>query len=1227
MRVNKNNTTMKPKLLLLFLFTFFIGLSNNDKYRLILVDNPSTTITIGWNQISGTNPTVYYGTTDNGTNWNLYPNSKTVDRTVSFRGMSNNFARITGLLPNTSYYFVIRDSQGTSQRFWFKTAPNDLSRLSFIAGGDSRNNRTPRQNANRLVAKLKPHAVFFGGDAINSDVDIEWQDWLDDWQLTTATDGRMFPIVPIRGNHEAAGTWEKLFDIPTVEYYAITFGNNLYKMFCLNSEISEAGTQLTWLTNELNNSGSSIWKGAQYHKPMRPHNAAKSEGTGEYNNWAQLFYDNEVKLVVECDSHTVKTTWPVRPSSAPGNDEGFIRDDTNGTVYMGEGCWGAQLRAADDAKSWTRNSGSFNQFKLIFVDQNCIEARTIRIDNAASVAEGSNSNPFILPTNLDVWNPGNGDVVTICQGTPLPTPSIDSSTFTNGSCFDNGSAINFSIDVLDVGSGINNVNFYLEGVLIGSDYTAPYNIIHNFPSGVNTVTVVATDSNGRTDTLTRYFYVGDFGETITCSILNADDDVEESQNGVLYTDSSDLEFVYDSFNSNGYQTIGLRFGNIKIPQGAIVNSAYIQFSTDEANTATTNLLISIEDTSNAEEYVEALTYGVSSRNYINQNVAWNPPAWNTIDEAGTNQRTPSLVGLVQTINDKNDWEAGNALAFKVVGTANSLTSTSAKRVADSFEGGATKAPKLIINYTYACCGALVTEWDGSSWSNGLPNKITAAVFSGNYTMNSNIEACSVYITNNSSVVINPNYTLTVKNQIDVDNGSSLTVENNASLVQIDKNYTNTGIVNVKRNSSPMIRLDYTAWSSPVSNQQLQSFSPNTIPTRFYEYLYTGTTTPTAYQSVNSSTNFESGKGYMIRVDNTWSSSTASSYNGTFIGVANNGTINQNVGTGYNLLGNPYPSPINANQFLMDNPSVGTLYFWTNTTPASGGTYPQNNFASYTILGGTAAYASAVIPNGSIQVGQGFFLNSTSSAIIEFNNNQRERTTNTQFFRANQSIATDKNRVWLSLNDNNISYNQILVGYTDGATDGFDNMIDGRIIDDSKTVLYSLINQNKYVIQGKGLPFDDNDSVPLGINILENGTYTISINQMDGLFTNQNIYLKDKLYNIIHDLKMTPYQFQSQQGVHENRFELIYKNSSLSNESFTSENKVIVAKKENEIIVSSSNEKIIDISVYDALGRTVFYESNVNTKSFSIDKLTSKNNILLLTIKTESGTIKKAKIIF
>src|SRR5690606_23358374 len=126
---------------------------------------------------------------------------------------------------------------------------------------------------------------------------------------------------------------------------------------------------------------------------------------------------------------------------------------------------------------------------------------------------------------------------------------------------------------------------------------------------------------------------------------------------------------------------------------------------------------------------------------------------------------------------------------------------------------------------------------------------------------------------------------------------------------------------------PMIRLDYTAWSSPVSNQQLQAFSPNTVATRFYEYLYTGTTTPTAYQSVTATNNFTAGKGYMIRVDNTWSSVTPSAYNGQFSGVPFNGDLSVSLGKGYNLLGNPYASPIDANRFMSDNETaIGALYF-------------------------------------------------------------------------------------------------------------------------------------------------------------------------------------------------------------------------------------------------------------------------------------------------------------
>jgi hypothetical protein len=730
---------MKNNYLLLLLFVSVLGFSNTDKYRIVLLDDPSSTITIAWNQISGTAPTVYYGTTDFGTNWASYPNSKTPDRTMVFRGMNNQFARISGLTPNTAYYFVIRDSQGTSQRFWFKTAPNDLSRLSFIAGGDSRNNRTPRQNANRLVAKLKPNAVLFGGDMTDSDNDAQWQEWFDDWQLTTASDGRMFPIVPTRGNHEGASTIYNLFDTPTADsYYAITFGNNLFRLYTLNSEISTTGNQNTWLNSDLAAHTNTIWKSAQYHKPMRPHVGSKSEGTHVYNAWANTFYNNEVRLVIDSDSHCVKQTWPVKPSTEPGSSEGFIQDNSNGTVYLGEGCWGAPLRTADDNKPWTRNSGSFNQFNLIFVDQNKIEARAINVDNANTVGENTNDNSFNLPTNLNVWNPSNGDVVEIFKNSYQPSPQI-AMAVPNGQCYDDGNNIEIDVNIVENGGGVTNVNFYSNGTYIGSDATFPFSYTHNFTPGIHTIMTVATDANGRTATSERYIFVESFINDITFSILTGDDDVEEAQDGRLYTDSSDLEMVYDSFNNLFYQTIGLRFGNIKIPQGAVINSAYIQFTADESNSATTELLITIEDSENAGEYVESLPFGVSSRTYLPQSVSWSPPAWTVIDQSNANQRTPSLVNLVQQIVSKPTWETGNSLAFKINGTGVSLTSTSAKRVADAFEGGAAKAPKLVVNYSYSCSTLTTPQFNFGN---------DVIVFSKNNTIgiqsNENINEIQVY---------------------------------------------------------------------------------------------------------------------------------------------------------------------------------------------------------------------------------------------------------------------------------------------------------------------------------------------------------------------------------------------------------------------------------------------------------------------------------------------------
>ncbi len=662
-----------------------------SRYRLSLRDNPATSIVIGWDQLSGSNPTVHYGTSDQGTNYTAYPSSKSPDRSVSYKGMSNQFVRLTGLQPNTAYYFVIHDSQGTSQRFWFKTAPdNPNERLSFIAGGDSRNNRTPRRNANTLVAKLRPHAVMFGGDMTNGDSNSEWLEWFDDWQNTIASDGRMFPIVAARGNHEGSNnSIYNLFDVPSSNvYYAITFGGNLVRSYTLNSEISISGSQTSWLSSDLQNSDNVVWKMAQYHKPMRPHVSSKSEGTSQYSNWANLFYDHNVRLVVECDAHTVKTTWPVQPTTGSGNDEGFVREDNNGTVYVGEGCWGAPLRSNNDAKSWTRASGQFNQFKWIFVDQDKIECRTIKVDNASQVGSVSDSDIFTAPSNLDIWNPSSGSVVTIQNTGGNLAPTVDITSPATGSSFSSGQVVTIQANATDTDGSVSSVQFLVDGVVTSTDYSAPFATTLNLADGAHQITARATDNEGATSTDVINISVGAFSQTVESRISSSMDDVEENSSGGIYTNSSDIELVADG--SKGNQTIGLRFGNLNIPQGATITNAYVQFTTDETNSGTTNLTIRAHDSDNASAFTTS-SNNVSNRSKTSASVAWSPSAWSSVGQAGSNQRTPELKNVIQEVVSRSGFGTNSHIVLIITGTG--------ERTAEAYDGTSSSAPLLHVEYS------------------------------------------------------------------------------------------------------------------------------------------------------------------------------------------------------------------------------------------------------------------------------------------------------------------------------------------------------------------------------------------------------------------------------------------------------------------------------------------------------------------------------------------------
>lgn len=380
-------------------------------------NDPARTVVIGWNKYhtKKRKSFFYWDEVDHGDDAEAYANKIKPQFYSGYLGIKSAFVELKNLKPDTKYYFIIKNSYGLSKRYYVQTLPdNRNARLSIIAGGDSRNNRRPRRAANKLVAKLKPHLVLFGGDMVNIGTPAEWFDWFEDWGHTHGEDGRVTPIVTARGNHELSNkVLRKLFWLPKSNYYALSLADGLVRTYVLNSEMSMGGNQLTWLKDDLENNQDVVWKMAQYHRPMRPHVAKKSEGTNQYRYWASLFYEYGVKLVIESDAHTVKQTWPIRPSTDTGSDQGFIRDDFNGTTYVGEGCWGAPIRAANDTKEWTRDSGSFNQFKWIFVDKNKIELRTVKVNNAEDVAELTEDDRFSIPEGIDLWEPEHGSVVTI----------------------------------------------------------------------------------------------------------------------------------------------------------------------------------------------------------------------------------------------------------------------------------------------------------------------------------------------------------------------------------------------------------------------------------------------------------------------------------------------------------------------------------------------------------------------------------------------------------------------------------------------------------------------------------------------------------------------------------------------------------------------------------------------------------------------------------------------
>lgn len=505
---------------------------------------------------------------------------------------------------------------------------------------------------------------------------------------------------------------------------------------------------------------------------------------------------------------------------------------------------------------------------------------------------------------------------------------------------------------------------------------------------------------------------------------------------------------------------------------------------------------------------------------------------------------------------------------------------------------------------------------------------------------------------NATLTANSGTNMQILGAVTVAPTATLTLQNNANLIQDTATSisSNAGKITVLRDNNSLYRLDYTLWSSPVTGQNLFNFSPATVATRFYTY-----TTPTDVYTVvpnlssTSTTEFAATKAYLIRMPNASTEAgyntgaTAINYHGSFTGVPNNGTVFAAVSTqgqGYNGIGNPYPSPINVHNFIDANVSSladGTLYFWrkkNNMTHTSYATITKFGYAPNDAEGGNSAGNAFPVGQESqwtINTGQGFITKVSPSATqLAFSNSMRRMTNTNQFFRPAAETGNEASKLWLNITSPQQAFSTAIVGYSDITTDGFDFGYDGKLMnnDEGTVKLYSLAADSKLAIQARAT-FTTTDVVPMGYSAQDAGNYTIRITGKTGAFNNgQEVYLKDNFTGTLTNLSQGTYDFVTEAGTFEGRFEVVYTNSVLSNPANElTANNVIIFKNNAGLHIDAGKLVIKNVELFDVRGRQVFATQNVNSNATTITGVTAENQVLIARISTVDGSVINKKVVY
>ena len=591
----------------------------------------------------------------------------------------------------------------------------------------------------------------------------------------------------------------------------------------------------------------------------------------------------------------------------------------------------------------------------------------------------------------------------------------------------------------------------------------------------------------------------------------------------------------------------------------------------------------------------------------------------------------------------------------------------------------------VKNNTKVWRGGSATDWNNpKNWKPyGVPTASNCVIIPEKLVISGSnyiAFAKNIAVKSSGTFEIQADNNLIVTDWIHVDTGGVFDIKNNASLVQIN-NDDNTGNARIERITQPMNYYDYTYWNSPItfaSGFTLGNLSPQTA-SDIWSYSPSICGGNGNWENVSPSTIMDPTKGYIVKAPDTFSSnpSTKVAYTATFIGTPNNGKILTPISKGtnaniservadeddeWNLIGNPYPSAIDAKKLLElpGNSSAidGTIYIWTHTPIPNCSyqdsfygdyvtNYTSDDYATFNRTGATGTASSATnlkaTPSGYIATGQSFFVKAASTMAngttknVTFDNNMRIFGNNNDFNNIRDNSKTsdevEKHRIWLNLTNNSGAFSQTLIGYINDATQGLDRGFDGESFGGNNVTFYTIIPEANLSIQARALPFDTNDVVTLGYKAAKKGNYSIRIDHIEGLFVNESIYLEDKELNVTHDLKLKPYVFNTRVGDFDNRFVLRYSGKTLAvdeNNIVNNGVKISYIQNNDMLVINNvlSDDSVEKVALYDILGHSIstWKIENQDQQNIQIPIRDISSGIYITKLKTSKGELSKKIVV-